>query len=273
MRVGIIGINGKMGREVALLGLDEMNRKRCRLVGALVSKSNAVIGKDIGTLYGQKAINAKCTYNLNQLAKEADLFIDFSSPEHSLYVAEICSKAKRAHVCGTTGFSNVQIDKMKEFSKKTKIFWSSNMCTTIGILAYLIEQAALLLDGSFDVEIFDAHHKFKVDAPSGTALMLGKAVAYGKKVDFEKAKVLNRAGKPGPRAFDSIGFSSLRAGNIVGEHTVTFASESEKVELSHTAFNRRIFAEGAYKVAYWLKSQKAGKLYGMQDYLKSMIKK
>lgn len=242
VRIGILGAAGRMGtmlvREVSSGAFP------CTL-GAAADK-----GDDIAA-----AVDA------------SDVLIDFTRPEATVAHARLAASMKKALVVGTTGLSAADEAVLAEAAKSSPVFYAANMSLGVNLLAALVEQAAARLkDSEFDIEIFEAHHKHKVDAPSGTALLLGRAAAAGRGVKLEDAKVAARDGITGARAEGTIGFSVFRGGDVIGDHTVTFAGEGERVELSHRASDRAVFARGAIRAAMWLKDKPAG-LYGMKDLL------
>lgn len=268
LKIGVIGASGRMGQELVRVALEEFEQGRCELVGASVRSSSYLSGKEIINPIGNKSTGVIYTTDIGEVIKNSDIVIDFTSPTYSLEVAKLAIKHKIIHICGTTGFDDNEFKQLNELAKELVIFWSPNMSIAIYTLALLVEKASALLDSSFDIEVLEMHHKFKIDAPSGTALMLGRSAAKGRKVDFDECKVLSRTEADGVRKEGSIGFAALRGGNIVGEHSVIFASPNEKIELSHIMYNRRVYAENAFKIAYWAKMQKPGKLHMLKDYIK-----
>ncbi len=271
MKIGIIGASGKMGQELIKVAYDELLYKRCIIVGASVRDSSNLMGKDIIKPLSSESIGIAYSNNMEEIIKNSEAIIDFTVPTHSLRVARLAVKYKTTHICGTTGFNEAEFNELNELAKRTVVFWSPNMSIAIYILALLVEKTAQRLDDSFDIEVLEMHHKHKIDAPSGTALMLGSSAAKGRKLDFEESKVLNRIGSNRARQDGSIGFAALRGGSVVGEHSVIFTSSNEQIKLSHTMYNRRAYAENAFKVAYWTGSQAAGKLYTIQDYVNGKL--
>jgi 4-hydroxy-tetrahydrodipicolinate reductase len=256
-KIGIIGISGKMGTELVNVLIHEASLNNCMISGGSFRAHCPSNFKEV----------IHCTDEYEALIADSDIIIDFTSPSHSVLVAQAASEHKTVHICGTTGFSDTELYQLEELAKETVIFYSPNMSIAVNMLATLVEQASSMLDDSYDIEILEAHHKYKVDAPSGTALMLGKAVATAKNLNFNDVKVTDRANSDSLREPGSIGFSSIRGGNIVGEHSVFFISPNEKLTLSHTMYNRKIYAENAFKIAYWAASLQPEKLYSMKDYL------
>jgi 4-hydroxy-tetrahydrodipicolinate reductase len=264
MKIGIIGITGKMGKSVAKAVLqNDLND----ISGGLVRLGSELVGKDIGTLIGEKALGVATTDNLEELVKNSDVIIDFSNPELSLQTANLAAKHHKILVCGTTGFSDEQKAQLKNHSQNAVVIWSSNMSIGVNLLMNLAEQVARTLHSDYDVEIFEMHHRNKVDAPSGTALSLGEAVAKGRNLNFGEVCRKTRDGIVGKRAENEIGFCALRGGDVIGDHSVIFAGNGERVELVHKASNRDIYATGALRAAIWAEG-KANGFYSMQDVLK-----
>jgi 4-hydroxy-tetrahydrodipicolinate reductase len=198
------------------------------------------------------------------MAKQADAIIDFTSPESTLSQAKAVAATGGIHIIGTTGFTDVQQKELASYAQKARIVQSGNFSLGVNLLERLIEQSAKLLGEQYDIEIFEMHHKHKKDAPSGTALMLGRAAAKGRGVALDDKKIAARAGITGERNAGDIGFSVARGGDVVGIHTVTFAGPGEIIELKHQGFNREIYASGALHAALWAQKQKPG-LYSMKD--------
>lgn len=244
MKVGIAGCAGRMGKELLLKAFAEQLAGRVRLVGGTVTSDSRTLGLDLGMIAGMDDCGIKSTSDFATVAKASDVIIDFTNPETSLRHAKICSELGKKFVCGTTGFSKEQLSELAELAKKTPILVAPNMSLGVNILKKLASILAKNFGNDWDVSVHESHHRHKVDAPSGTALLLGNAIE-GHKVHY----------------------SSIRAGDIVGEHTVMFATNGERIELTHKASNRSIFATGAFKAASWLNSQPAGKLYSMSDVL------
>jgi 4-hydroxy-tetrahydrodipicolinate reductase len=206
------------------------------------------------------------TSDINQFVQSCDAIIDFSAPALSLEMAAKCAEFKKVLVCGTTGFSEGEKQKFASYAKDTPIIWSSNMSLGVNLLMNLAEKVAGILRDDFDVEIVEMHHRNKVDAPSGTALSLGAAVAKGRGVDLEKVGTTTRSGKEAKRIKGEIGFATLRGGDVIGDHSVVFAGDGERIELTHKASNRDIFAKGAVRAAIWGSAKQPG-FYSMRDVL------
>ena len=206
------------------------------------------------------------TSDIDTFVNQADAIIDFTSPDYSLALAKIAAKYKRIHIIGTTGFTDTQYQELAVSAQTARIVQSGNFSLGVNLLEKLVEQAAELLDASYDIEIFEMHHKHKKDAPSGTALMLGNAAAKGRAVTLTDKKVTSRDGITSERKSGDIGFSVQRGGDVVGIHTVTLAGPGEIIELKHQGFSRDIYAHGALRAALWAQDKQAG-LYSMKNVL------
>ncbi len=264
MKIGIIGITGRMGQSVARTVLaNDLND----ISAGLVRLGNSLVGADIGKIIGGENLGVNATDNLEELVKNSDVVVDFSNPDLSLQTAVLVSKHNKILVCGTTGFSEEQKIQLKDYAKNCVIIWSSNMSVGVNLLMNLSEQVARILHSDYDVEIFEMHHKNKVDAPSGTALSLGEAVAKGRNLNFGEVCRKTREGIVGKRAENEIGFCALRGGDVIGDHSVIFAGTGERIELVHKASNRDIYAVGALRAAIWAVGKPQG-FYTMQDVLK-----
>lgn len=260
----IAGAGGRMGRAVIA---EVLRTKGATLAGGFERPGGPDIGKDMGVLVGLDAIGLQVEQDAAAGMKRAGAVIDFTTPAASVENARAAADAGVALVVGTTGFDDEAEAAIAETAQKTAIVKSGNMSLGVNVLAALVEQAATRLDDSFDIEIFEAHHRAKVDAPSGTALMLGAAAARGRDVDLE-AKSAGMAGsdRSGARKSGDIGFSVFRGGGVVGEHKVAFAAMDEVITLSHSAIDRALFARGAVAAARWAIGKPAG-LYSMRDVL------
>ncbi len=199
-----------------------------------------------------------------ELFRTSDIVIDFTSPEASLKHAELAAKNGKALLIGTTGFQPEQVEQLKKYGASAPILLSANTSLGVNLLVQLTKKVAGILGNDYAIEILESHHKHKVDAPSGTALALGRAAAAGRGIDFEKNKSIDRSGLRQP---DDIGFSVMRGGDVVGEHTVYFYGDGERIELTHRATDRKLFVKGAVTTAKWLAGQKPG-FYTMDDFLK-----
>lgn len=261
MKIGIIGCSGRMGQTLVS---EIITGKMAELSGGTEQKGNKSVGKDLGLIAGLEAIGIRATDNNEELVKNSDAIIDFSTPESSVKCAELCAKHKKIHVIGTTGFSDSQKKELSLLAEETTIIWSPNMSIGVNVVLDIVEKVAKTLDDSYDIEIVEMHHNQKVDAPSGTALALGKAAALGRGVDLKKVEKKVRDGFTGPRKKGEIGFATLRGGDVVGDHTVIFASNGDRIEITHKASSRVIFVKGAIRAALWAKGKKSG-LYSIKD--------
>ena len=263
LRVVVAGAGGRMGQALVRAVAAE---PEARLVGALERDGAEVLGKDCGVVCGLGESGITITSDPLPLFAAADAVLDFTAPEASLAYAELTAQARLVHVIGTTGFEAVHEEKLRAAARHARIVKSGNMSLGVNLLAALVRRAAAALGPDYDLEIMEMHHRHKVDAPSGTALLLGEAAAEGRGVDLGAASVRVRDGHTGPRQAGTIGFATLRGGSVVGDHTVILAGEGERVELTHRAQDRSIFARGAVKAALWGFDKKPG-LYTMADVL------
>ena len=259
----ISGAAGRMGRSLigAVQTSDEFS-----LVGALESENSELLGLDAGELAGVGKAGVLLSTTDETLVEQADVMIDFSSPLASVFNAETCAELGTALVIGTTGMDLEQEKTLKKGSNKIPIFVSPNMSLGMSMLYRLVENAVSTLGKNFDVEIFEAHHSGKKDAPSGTALRLGEVIANARGVDLREKAVFDRSGDIKTRVPDSIGFSSVRGGDIAGDHTVILAGDGERLELTHRAHDRSNFVHGALLAASFVCANPPG-LYGMSDLL------
>lgn len=264
MNLVVIGASGRMGQ--ALIRAIE-NTHGAKLFGALEREGASAIGRDAGEVAGVGKLGIDITTNSEDLISNADGLIDFTAPAATVAFAELTAKAGIVHIIGTTGCSEDDNAAIAEAAKSAKVVKSGNMSLGVNLLSVLVEQAANALEAAdFDIEVLEMHHKHKVDAPSGTALLLGEAAAVGRGIDLDKNSVRVRDGHTGAREEGTIGFATLRGGSVVGDHTVMLAGEGERIELTHIAQDRSIFAKGAVKAALWAFDKKAG-LYNMRDVL------
>jgi 4-hydroxy-tetrahydrodipicolinate reductase len=263
MRLIVAGAGGRMGR--TLIHAIAATRG-VTLAGAVEASGSAVIGRDAGELAGLGKNGVQVATALEPLLAAADGLLDFTVPAATVSFAEIAARKGCVHVIGTTGLSGENEQLIAEAAKSAVIVKSGNMSMGVNLLAALVNRVARTLDEEFDIEIVEMHHNKKVDAPSGTALMLGRAAAEGRNITLEQHSVRGRDGVTGARCPGDIGFASLRGGSVVGEHAVIFAGPAERVELVHKAEDRMIFARGALRAALWARDQKPG-LYSMTDVL------
>jgi 4-hydroxy-tetrahydrodipicolinate reductase len=263
MRLIVAGAGGRMGRTLvkAIADTDGVI-----LAGAVDAEGSAVIGRDAGELAGLGANGVKVAVDPAPLLAQADALIDFTIPAASVAFAELVARHKLVHIIGTTGFSPENEKLIETAAQRSTIVKSGNFSLGVNLVAALVRRVARTLDQEFDIEIVEMHHNKKVDAPSGTALMFGRAAAEGRNVDLAGRSERGRDGHTGARCPGNIGFASLRGGTVVGDHTVVFAGPAERIELSHKAEDRMIFARGAIKAAMWAHGREPG-LYSMADVL------
>jgi 4-hydroxy-tetrahydrodipicolinate reductase len=262
LKIVVAGASGRMGRTLIR---EIAQGQGITLCGALEAEGHPNLGIDSGTLSGMQANGMKLTADPLPVLTEAQAIIDFTTPIVSLMLAELAAQARIVHVIGTTGFSPEAEARIKTAARHAVIVKSGNMSLGVTLLTALVERAAKSLP-DYDIEVLEMHHRLKVDAPSGTALMLGEAAARGRAIALERHAVRARDGDVGPRDNGAIGFASLRGGTVVGEHDVILAGPGERITLSHSAEDRGIFAHGALTAARWGHGQKPG-LYAMTDVL------
>ncbi|TAL82248.1 MAG: 4-hydroxy-tetrahydrodipicolinate reductase [Beijerinckiaceae bacterium] len=263
VRLIVAGAAGRMGRElISLIAASD----GVSLAGALEGNGSAALGKDAGSLAGCAPLGVAISSDPLSCVVKADGIIDFSTPRASVELAALAAQARIAHVIGTTGLSSGDLQAIAAAARHAVIVRSGNMSLGVNLLAGLVEKAARTLGPDYDIEIAEMHHKMKVDAPSGTALLLGEAAARGLGVDLDESSVRGRDGHTGVREKGSIGFAALRGGTVVGDHMVIFAGPGERLELVHRAEDRGIFARGALRAALWAQGRKPG-LYSMTDVL------
>lgn len=263
MRIGVIGCAGRMGRA----NLREiLSSPELALAGGVERPGHPALGTDLGLLAGLDPVGAAAGEDVAALLRAAEAVIEFSTPAATLAHAALCAEAGCALVAGTTGLSPEQEAALRRHAERVAIVWAPNMSLGVNLLLGLVERAARALDPGFDIEILEMHHRLKVDAPSGTALALGRAAARGRGVDLGEVGRRVRDGITGARGESEIGFATLRGGDVVGDHKVVFAGAGERLELGHVATDRGIYARGAVRAARWAASQPPG-LYGMADVL------
>ncbi|MBO0661058.1 4-hydroxy-tetrahydrodipicolinate reductase [Jiella sp. MQZ9-1] len=265
MKLVVLGAAGRMGRTLVKVIAET---EGASLHAALAREGSASIGADAGIIAGIGASDVAISSDVDRALQGADGIVDFTAPAISLAFAEKAAERRLVHVIGTTGFQAEQDSAIASAAKAgATIVKSGNMSLGVNLLAVLVEQAAEALGpDTFDIEVLEMHHRHKVDAPSGTALLLGAAAAKGRGVALEDAAVKVRDGITGAREAGTIGFATLRGGSVVGEHSVILAGEGERINLSHAAGDRAIFARGAVKAALWAGGKPAG-LYSMRDVL------
>ena len=238
----------------------------CRLVGALERPGSTVLGQDAGLMAGATAAGVQVSDDMLAALVKADALLDFTTPASTVALAALAAQARLVHVIGTTGLAEADFAKLKAAARHAVIVQSGNMSLGVNLLGELVRQAAASLDADYDIEIVEMHHRHKVDAPSGTALLLGEAAAAGRGVPLAEHSDRGRDGHTGTRKRGDIGFAALRGGSVIGDHTVIFAGQGERIELRHVAEDRSVFAEGALKAAFWGRGRKPG-FYAMTDVL------
>jgi 4-hydroxy-tetrahydrodipicolinate reductase len=263
MRLIVAGASGRMGRALVRLIADTPG---VVLAGALASPGSALLGQDAGVLAGLPANGIKLSADLRSLSADADGIVDFTTPHATLANAAIAAERGLVHVIGTTGLSASDEAVIKDIASRAVIVQSGNMSLGVNLLTALVKRVAQSLDPSFDIEVVEMHHDGKIDAPSGTALMLGEAAAAGRGVRLKEHSARGRDGVTGVRRAGDVGFAALRGGSAAGDHSVIFAGPSERLTLSHHAEDRTLFAYGVLKAALWARGRKPG-LYSMADVL------
>lgn len=261
--VGVIGCAGRVGR---MLVAEVLAHDGARLSGAVEEPGSDAIGSDAGLLAGCGEAGVIVGDDPEALFAASQAVLEFTSPEASLAHAALAAKTRCIHIIGTTGLDGDQEAALAAAAEQTAIVWAPNMSLGVTLLMSLVERVAAALDDDYDIEIFEIHHRHKVDAPSGTALGLGRAAARGRGVELDDVARRGRDGITGARRRGDIGFASLRAGDVVGDHSVTFAADGERIELTHRASDRRIYTRGALRAALWARGKGPG-LYSMADVL------
>ncbi len=263
MRIGIVGCGGRMGRMVlqTLLATEAI-----RVSGGAERPEHSAIGADLGSLVGAAPIGVALSGDAEALFAGSDAVIDFTTPELTAANAQLAARLGVALVCGTTGLAAAQREALAGAATVVPVVYAANMSVGVNLLIGLTRQVAATLAADYDIEIVEMHHRHKTDAPSGTALALGVAAADGRRVSLEDVAVRSRDGRIGARPEGAIGFATLRGGDVVGEHTVIFAGEGERIEFTHKASSRAVFAQGAVRAAQWTAGRPAG-FYGMTDVL------
>ena len=262
-RIAVMGAAGRMGK-ILIEAVGQADG--ARLSAAIDRPDSSLIGADAGELAALGKIGVTLVGDLNAVLDQFDVLIDFTHPSVTLKNLEVCRQAGKAMVIGTTGFSPEEKQLLNEAAKQIPIVFAANYSVGVNLCLKLLDTAARVLGDEVDIEIIEAHHRHKVDAPSGTALRMGEVVANALGRDLQKVAVYGREGQTGARERETIGFATVRAGDVVGDHTVLFAADGERVEITHKASSRMTFAKGAVRAAQWLQSQPAG-LYDMQDVL------
>lgn len=263
IKIAVMGAAGRMGRELVRAIAAAPG---CTLFGGIEAQGHDLLGQDLGVLAGLGANGVPLSCDALPLIARADAIIDFTSPAATAAFAGLAANARIVHVIGTTGLDAAAESAITAAARHATIIKSGNMSLGVNVAAAITERMAAALDADWDIEIVEMHHRHKVDAPSGTALMLGKAAAKGRGIDLTSASVRVRDGHTGPRRRGDIGFATLRGGSVVGDHTVIFAGEGEEVSIRHHASDRNIFARGAVKAAIWGRGKGPG-LFSMADVL------
>ncbi|SLN18175.1 4-hydroxy-tetrahydrodipicolinate reductase [Oceanibacterium hippocampi] len=263
VRIGIVGAAGRMGRTLLRL-VDESDGTL--IAGATESPGHPDLGRDIGLLFGAETTGMTLADDPEALFRNADVVIDFTRPAASVAHAALAARLGTGLVIGTTGMAADDEEAVAKAAGRAPIVMAGNMSLGVNLLTVLTELVARALDDAFDIEIVEMHHRHKVDAPSGTALMLGRAAAHGRGINHDAAVDRGRDGITGARERGHIGYAALRGGNVVGEHSVIFAADDERIELTHKAGDRQLFARGAVKAAVWVSGRTPG-LYSMRDVL------
>lgn len=262
VKVAILGCSGRMGRNLIQAAIEH---ESVELVGGSVRETSSFAHFDLGELAGIGAIGKNTSTALNELM-DADVFIDFTSIETTLENIAWCKQNKKSLVIGTTGFSDEQIETIKAAGKDIPVILAPNTSVGVNLMFKLLEITSKAIGDYTDIEIFEAHHRFKKDAPSGTAVKMGQVIADTLGRDLNKVAIYGREGITEERKPDTIGFATVRAGDIVGEHTAFFADLGERLEITHKASSRMTFALGAMRAAFWLSEAENG-YYDMQDVL------
>ncbi|MBD3895479.1 4-hydroxy-tetrahydrodipicolinate reductase [Halomonas sp. ML-15] len=263
-RIAIVGVAGRMGRTLVNAVQQDAG---ATLAGGIVEPGSSLAGADIGELAGVGRLGVTAVDSLDAIVEDFDVLIDFTSPQVTLSNLAFCAKHGKRIVIGTTGLDDEELAALDAYRDSMPLVFAPNMSVGVNLTLKLLETAARALgDEGYDIEVIEAHHRHKVDAPSGTALKMGEVVAESLGRTLKEHGVFAREGQCGPRTDKEIGFATVRAGDIVGEHTVMFATEGERIEITHKASSRMTFAKGAVRAARWVADQPNGR-YDMQDVL------
>jgi len=261
--IAVTGAAGRMGRSLIQSCYENSN---CQLGAAIEHESSPFIGRDAGEMAAVGAINKLLVSQLSDVTNEFHTLIDFTRPEVTLKNLEVCVSNGKNIIIGTTGFSDAEKKQIQDAAKSIGVIFAPNMSVGVNLCFKLLDMAARVLGDDVDIEVIEAHHRHKVDAPSGTALRMGEVIADALGRNLDECAVYGREGVTGERDRKTIGFETIRAGDIVGDHTVMFAGIGERVEITHKASSRMNFANGAIRAALWLEHKNNG-LYDMQDVL------
>lgn len=263
LRIAVAGVSGRMGKTL----VEAITSNPAVRLGAASERSGSpAIGQDVGQVCGMPALNVSSVADLGTRLADFDVLIDFTSPEATLAHLELCAAHGKHLIIGTTGFDEAGKAAIAAAAQKTAIVFAPNMSVGVNLCFKLLELAAKVIGEESDIEIIEAHHRHKKDAPSGTALRMGEVVAQQLGRSLKEVAVYGREGQTGERDRKTIGFATIRAGDIVGDHTVMFATPGERVEITHKSASRRPYADGAVRAALWLQGKSAG-LFNMQDVL------
>jgi 4-hydroxy-tetrahydrodipicolinate reductase len=262
-KIAITGAAGRMGRMLIEAVAASSN---AQLTAAIERPESSLIGADSGELAGLGKNGVVIVGNISEVSDQFDTLIDFTTPEATLSNARFCAAHGKGIVIGTTGFSPEQLVELESLQTQLPMIKAANYSTGVNLSLKLLELAASIMGGDADIEIVEAHHRHKVDAPSGTALAMGEVIAHTLNRDLSKVAVYGREGQTGARDSDTIGFATVRGGDVVGDHSVMFMAEGERLEITHKASSRMAFARGAVRAAAWLIGKDKG-LYSMRDVL------
>ena len=263
MKLVVMGAGGRMGRTLVKAITETSDVTVC---AALERAGSPFLGKDCGDLAGVGALGVPVTDDALKAVVDSDGVVDFTAPAATVDMAALAAQARIAHIVGTTGLQPQDFAKLEAAARHAPIVQSGNMSLGVNMLAVLVERAAKALGADWDIEIVEMHHRMKVDAPSGTALLFGEAAARGREIDLAAHSARARDGHTGARKTGDIGFAALRGGTVVGDHSVIFAGAGERITLAHHAEDRSLFASGAIKAALWARGRKPGR-YSMLDVL------
>ena len=263
MRVAVIGASGRMGKNLISAIVDEQG---VSLGAAILKPGSSLLGADAGEIAGVGKLGVSAVASLADCVDDFDVLIDFTTPALTLQNAAFCAQHNKAIVVGTTGLNDAEKAALDTTSTDSAVVFAPNMSVGVNLTLKLLATAAQILGDDYDVEIVEAHHRHKVDSPSGTALRMGEVVAEALGRDLKECAVYGREGQTGARTQKEIGFETIRAGDVVGEHSVWFATEGERIEIVHKASSRMTFAKGAVRAAKWLEGKAVG-MYDMQDVL------
>jgi 4-hydroxy-tetrahydrodipicolinate reductase len=262
-RIAIAGAAGRMGKAL----IEAIYKSPdATLAGAIVRPTSSLINADAGEFGGVGKLDVKIVGDIAHVVNQFDVLIDFSSPSATLANVKICASNNKPIVVGTTGFGDAEKTELLSHQTKIPLLLSANFSTGVNLCFKLLDTAARVLGDEYDVEVYEAHHRHKVDSPSGTAVRMGEVLANALDRDLKQVAVYGREGQIGARPRDTIGFATVRGGDVVGDHTVMFMADGERVEITHKASSRLAFANGAVRAAVWLQQQKSG-LFDMQDVL------